>query len=368
MFNDKIKGKLGFGCMRLPMVENEVDKVRFNNMIDTFMEAGFNYFDTAHCYIDGMSETAIRDCLSARYNREDFVLADKLSYWNFEKEEEVIPLFEKQLELCGVEYFDFYLFHCMNHEGYEKHKKCNTFKIVKKLKEQGKIKHIAMSFHDTADFLDLILTEQPYIEAVQLQINYLDYDDPSVQSKECYDIAVKHGKKVIVMEPVKGGILADLSEEASKVLKELGEGSQASYALRYAASYPEVFMVLSGMGNMEMMNDNINTFKNFRPTDEKEMKIFGNLRRIIRKGSQLPCTKCDYCSEVCPSNIPISKIFYVYNKLVGAKISHTDAKEEFQSYREKITDCIKCGKCEINCPQSIKIREELEKIGKTFDL
>lgn len=361
---DKIKGNLGFGCMRLPMIENEVDKGHFNRMIDAYIDAGFNYFDTAHGYIDGKSETAIRDCISARYNRDEFVLADKLSYWCFEKEEDIIPLFEKQLELCGVEYFDFYLFHCINHEGYEKHKKCNSFEIVKKLKAEGKIKHIGMSFHDTADFLDLVLTEQPYMEAVQLQINYLDYDDPNVQSKECYDVAVKHGKKVIVMEPVKGGALADLPKEAGDTLKELGSDSQASYALRYVASYPEVFMVLSGMGNMDMMNDNINTFKNFTPIDEKDYKIFDKTREIIRKTKQVPCTKCNYCTEVCLSKIPISEIFSICNSMIGAKITKAEAKEQLLPYGEKIESCIKCGKCEGNCPQSIKIREELEKAGK----
>ncbi len=363
MFSDKVKGKLGFGCMRLPMIDNEVDKNEFNRMIDAFIKSGFNYFDTAHGYIDGKSETAIRDCISSRYNREDFVLANKISYWCFDKEEDVLPLFEKQLELCGVEYFDFYLFHCMNHEGYEKHKRCNTFEIVKKLKEQGKIKHIGMSFHDTADFLDLILTEQPYMEAVQLQLNYLDYDDPTVQSKACYDVAVKHGKKVIVMEPVRGGALADLPEEAKKSLAKLGDASQASYALRYAASYPEVFMVLSGMGNMEMMNDNIKTFEDFVPIDKKDIKVFDNVREIIRRLRQLPCTKCNYCAEVCPSNIPISELFSIYNCMLGAKISRDEIKEHLAPYTDKITACIKCGKCESNCPQSIKIREELEKIA-----
>ena len=364
MFRDEVKGKLGFGCMRLPMNDNEVDKNEFNRMIDAYMKAGFNYFDTAHGYIDGKSETAIRDCLSARYNREEFILVNKLSYWYFEKQEDIVPLFEKQLELCGVDYFDFYLFHCLNHEGYEKHKKCNTFEVVKKLKEQGKIKHIGMSFHDSADYLDLILTEQPYMEAVQLQINYLDYDDPTVQSKACYDVAVKHGKKVIVMEPVKGGALADLPDEAAKVIAELGEGSEASYALRYAASYPEVFMVLSGMGNMEMMNDNIKTFKNFTPIDEKDMKTFDTVREIIRRVKQLPCTKCNYCAEVCPSNIPISEVFAIYNGFMGAKISRDETKELLSAYHKKIAACIKCGKCEKNCPQSIRIREELERIEK----
>ena len=367
MFNGYINGKLGFGCMRLPMKDNEVDKEHFCRMADAFMQAGFNYFDTAHGYIGGKSEKAIRDCVSARYKRQDFVLANKLSCWYFEKEEEVVPLFEKQLELCGVDYFDFYIFHSINRDGYAKHKRCNTFEIVKKLKEQGKIKHIGMSFHDTADFLDEILAEQPCVEVVQLQFNYLDYDDPTVQSKACYDVAVKHGKKIIVMEPVKGGALADLSEKASDALKVLGDGSAASYALRFAASYPEVFMVLSGMGNTEMMDDNINTFKEFVPIDKKDMETFETVRNIMRKENQIPCTKCNYCAEVCPCDIPISEIFAVYNSLAGARKPRWEAQKELLQYREKLDSCIKCGKCEGNCPQSIKIREELEKIPKTLN-
>ncbi len=364
MPDNKIKGMLGFGCMRLKMIDNEVDKEEFCRMTDAFINAGFNYFDTAHGYIDGKSETAIRDCLSSRYKREDFVLANKLSGWYFEKEEDVIPLFESQLELCGVEYFDFYLFHAMCSDLYEKHKKCKTFETVKKLKEQGKIKHIGMSFHDTAEVLDKILTEQPCIEVVQLQINYLDYDDPSVQSKACYDVAVKHGKKIIVMEPVKGGTLANLPNEASEVIGQLGDASHASYALRYAASFPEVFMVLSGMGNTEMMNDNIKTFTDFKAVDEKEVEVLEKVRAIIRKIKQLPCTKCNYCGEVCPKDVPVSKLFSIYNELMGAKISRTEAKKQFAPFVEKIEACIKCGKCESNCPQNIKIREELERIGR----
>ncbi len=364
MFKDSVKGRLGFGCMRMQMVDNEVDKAEFNRMIDMFMEAGFNYFDTAHGYIEGKSETAIRDCLSARYNREEFVLANKLSYWYIEKEEDIVPLFENQLKLCGVEYFDFYLLHSMHREAYKKHKNCNSFEVIRKLKEQGKIKHIGMSFHDTADFLDLVLTEQPDIEVVQLQLNYLDYDDPTVQSKACYDIAVKHGKKVIVMEPVRGGRLVNLPDEAAKVLEKLGNGSQASHALRYVATYPEVFMVLSGMGNTEMMEDNINTFKNFVPIEEKDLEVYDEVRGIIRKLNQILCTKCNYCKEVCPSDIPISEIFTIYNDLLGGKQSKDDTKEHLSLYREKITSCVKCGKCEKNCPQSIKIRENLENIEK----
>ncbi len=364
MFFDNVKKKLGFGCMRLKMIDDKVDYDEFNKMIDAFIGAGFNYFDTAHGYIDGKSEIAIGECLSSRYNREDFILADKLSEWYFEKEEDVIPLFESQLKICGVEYFDFYLFHCLTRKSYPKHKQCNTFEIVSELKKQGKIKHIAMSFHDTADVLDMILSEQPCIEAVQLQINYLDYDDPGVQSKACYDVAVKHGKKVIVMEPVKGGALVNLPQKAEQVLNELDGGSYASYALRYAASYPEVFMVLSGMGNMDMMQDNINTFADFVPLNEEELKATDRVREIIREVRQIPCTGCNYCAEVCRNSIPISELFAIRNKYLSAKITAGQAKEEFPKDKPFASACVKCGCCEAVCPQNIKIIEELEKISK----
>lgn len=361
---DNIKNKLGFGCMRLKMTDGKVDYDEFNRMIDAFIDAGFNYFDTAHGYIDGKSEIAIRECLTSRYKREDYILADKLSEWFFENENEIEPLFEKQLKNCGVEYFDFYLFHCLTRNSYPKHKKCNSFEIVKKLKQQGKIKHIAMSFHDTADVLDMILTEQPDIEAVQLQINYLDYDDPSVQSKACYDVAVKHGKKVIVMEPVRGGYLANLPDKAAKELDKLNGGSYASFALRYAASYPEVFMVLSGMGSTEMMQDNINTFTNFVPFSNEEYKTADKLREIIREVRQIPCTGCSYCTDVCPKNIPIPELFSLYNKVLSAKITEGQAKESFPKNKASASDCIKCGKCEGVCPQSIEIKKHIEEISK----
>lgn len=362
VFNE-VKKNFGFGCMRLPMKDCNVDYEKFNEMIDYYIDSGFNYFDTAHGYIDGKSETAIRDCLAARYQRDKFVLANKLSDWFIKSEEQIVPFFESQLELCGVEYFDFYLFHAMNSKNYERHKTLNSFNIIKELKNQGKIKHIAMSFHDTAEVLDKILTEQPFIEAVQLQINYLDYDDPTVQSKACYDVAVKHGKQVIVMEPIKGGALVNLPKEAQNLFDELKGGSYASYALRYAAGFKNVFMTLSGMGSMEMVQDNLNTFADFIPLNETELEATTKARELIRKANLIPCTCCNYCADVCPKKIPVSEIFKIHNDFSAAKTS----KGEFiNSLPEngKSSDCIKCGKCEDVCPQSIKIREKLEKITK----
>lgn len=361
---EEVKRNFGFGCMRLPMKDGEVDQAEFNRMIDTFIGAGFNYFDTAHGYIDGKSERAVHDCLTARYNREDYILANKLSDWFFNSEEEVLPLFEEQLRICGVEYFDFYLFHALNRNSYQKHKQCNTFEIVNRLHEEGRVRHVAMSFHDTADVLDMILTEQPQIEVVQLQINYLDYDDPGVQSKACYDIAVKHGRKVIVMEPVKGGALVNLPPAAIAEFEALGDAAPVSYALRYAASFPEVFMVLSGMGNMEMMESNLNTMYPFVPLNAKEIETTDRVREIIRKFKQIPCTKCRYCREVCPKHVPIDELFATYNEYALAHVTKKDTRKALSEFEVKATDCIECGKCESICPQSIKIRDQLKMLAK----
>lgn len=360
---EKIKNRLGFGCMRLQMDGDEIDYAEFCRMIDLFMESGFNYFDTAHGYINEKSEPAVRECLVKRYDREAFVLANKLSDWFFETEADIVPLFEKQLAQCGVEYFDFYLFHCMTSKAYPKHQRCRTFDIIRELKEQGKIRHIGMSFHDTAEVLDRILTEQPFIEFVQLQINYLDYDDPTVQSKKCYDVAVKHGKKVIVMEPVKGGHLVNLPPKAAKAFDELGGGSYASYALRFAASFPEVFMVLSGMGNVAMVKDNLATFTDFKPLNDKELETVTFARECIRESRRIPCTKCNYCADVCPKQIPISELFSVYNRYVSAEITKKEAKAAFPT-APTAADCLGCGACENICPQGIEIRKQLETVAK----
>lgn len=361
---EKIRNRLGFGCMRLKMNDGKIDYDEFCRMIDEFIGAGFNYFDTAHGYIEGMSEIAIRECLCKRYNREDFVLANKLSSWCFEKEEDIFPFFENQLKITGVDYFDFYLFHSITRNSYVTYKERNSFARIQKIKDQGKIKHIGMSFHDTADILDMILSEQPCIEFVQLQFNYLDYDDPGTQSKKCYDVAVKHGKKVVVMEPVRGGYLANPPEQAARVFDELGNNkSYASYALRYAASFPEVFMVLSGMSDTQQMKDNIQTFTNFVPFSKEEFEAADKARAIIREVRQLKCTKCNYCTEVCSQKIPIPELFEHHNKYLGAKITKAEMKALFPKDKPSASDCVKCGKCEDICPQGIDIKYWLYRIS-----
>ena len=225
---ENIRGKLGFGCMRLPMNGEEVDTAETCKMVDAFLEAGFNYFDTAHGYIDGKSETALRECLTSRHPREKYILTNKLTTNYFNTQEEIVPLFEKQLEACGVEYFDFYLMHSQDQESYAKFKACRAYETALDLLAEGRIRHFGLSFHDRADLLDTILTEYPQVEVVQIQLNYVDFNDPAVQSAKCLEVCRKHGKPAIVMEPVKGGSLAKLPAEAQQVFDRLGDASSAS--------------------------------------------------------------------------------------------------------------------------------------------
>ncbi len=366
MLFEKVKKNFGFGFMRLPMIEKAVDYEQVNQMVDAFMEAGFNYFDTARVYLDGDSEIAIRECVAKRYPRESFVLANKLSPWIYNAEEEIRPLFESQLESCGVDYFDVYIFHCMDRDLYQKNLRCNSFEVVKQLKEEGKLKHIAMSFHDTADVLDQILTEQPSIEFVQIQFNYLDYDDAGVQSKACYDVCVKHGKKVIVMEPVKGGTLVNLPKEAKGFLAQKSNNSEAEFAIRFAASFPQVEMVLSGMGNMDMITENISFMKDFVPFSEEEHKLSEELRNLIHTVRQIPCTACRYCVENCPKKILIPDVFSVYNKHLAAESVWEETKQILQEKYANVKDCIQCGACEGHCPQNINIKETIKLLGESI--
>ena len=239
-FFSKIQKNFGFGCMRLPMKNGEVDHEELTKMVDTFMERGFNYFDTAHGYVGGKSEIALRECLTSRYPREAYVLTDKLSTHHFNRQEDIRPLFESQLAACGVEYFDFYLMHAQDRNIFEKFKKCRAYETALEFLAEGKIKHFGISFHDRAEVLEQILTEYPQIEVVQIQFNYVDYEDEAVESRKVYEVCEKHGKPVIVKEPVKGGSLVNLPPDAQKILDDLHGGSNASYAIRFAASFPNI--------------------------------------------------------------------------------------------------------------------------------
>ena len=367
-FFDNINGTFGFGCMRFPMKDKEVDIEKTMEMFDYFITNGFNYFDTAHTYLNGQSEPVVKKCLVDRYPRESYVLTDKLTTYCFEKEEEIVPLFERQLAACGVDYFDFYLLHAQNAELFAKYKRCHAYEHAFEFKKQGRVKHVGISFHDKAEVLEQILTEYPEIEAVQIQFNYLDYDDVGIESRKCYEVCVKYNKPVIVMEPVKGGSLVNLPEEAKKVYDELQGGSYASYALRFAAGFDQMMMVLSGMSSLEQVQDNVSFMKDFKALSEAEMEAVWKVRDIILSQGTIPCTACKYCMDVCPQKIAIPDLFADMN-----------AKTIFNNWNSgyyygvhtknngKASDCIKCGKCEKICPQHLKIRELLVDVAEAFE-
>lgn len=362
------KKNFGFGCMRMQMVGDEVDHAEFTRMVDAFMDAGFNYFDTAHVYINGKSETALRACLTSRYPRESYVLTNKLSPSNFNSNEEIRPLLDLQLEACGVEYFDFWLMHAMNTELFEKYKRCRAFETALELKEEGKIKHLGISFHDKAEVLRQILTEYPQIEVVQIQFNYADFEDENIESRKCYEVCREFDKPIIVMEPVKGGALVNLPKEADDVLKGLNGGSNASYAIRFAAGFEGVFMVLSGMGNMAMMQDNLSFMTDFAPLDQKELEAVNKVCDILKKQDTIPCTACRYCVEGCPMNIPIPEVFAIFNgkKQLKENSSKTDY-DKITRDTGKASDCIECAACESACPQHLEITKLLKSVKAEFE-
>ena len=365
---EEVKKNFGFGCMRLPMKGDEVDYEETCKMVDTFLENGFNYFDTAHGYLDGKSELALRECLTKRHNREEYLLVNKLTTAYFEKEEDILPFFESQLEACGVSYFDFYLMHAQNAEFFEKYKKCRAYETAFELKEAGKVKHVGISFHDKADVLDQILTEYPQIEVVQIQFNYVDYEDAGIEGRKCYEVCVKHNKPVIVMEPVKGGSLINLPKEAQEVFDELNGGSNASYAIRFAASFDNIMMVLSGMSNMEQMEDNLSYMKEFKPLTETEKEAIKKVCDIFKKQDLIPCTACRYCVSGCPQKIAIPDLFADMNGRAAYKDWNSEWYYMVHTQNAgKASDCIKCGKCENVCPQHLKIRELLGQVAETFD-
>ncbi|NCB50874.1 MAG: 4Fe-4S dicluster domain-containing protein [Clostridia bacterium] len=355
--------------MRLPMKNDKVDTKEFSAMVDAFLDNGLNYFDTAHGYLGGKSETALKTCLTSRYPRDRYVLTNKLTNFYFKQETDIRPFFESQLAACGVDYFDFYLMHAQGAETFAFFKTCHAYETALELKAEGKIRHFGISFHDKAAVLEKILTEYPQIEVVQIQFNYVDYDDPAIESGKCLEICRKFGKPAIVMEPVKGGNLANLPDDAKAVFDALCGGSPASYAIRYAAGFEGVMMVLSGMSDMAQMIDNISFMKDFRPLGEDELSAVEQVRGIFKAKNMISCTACRYCVDGCPKNISIPDLFACMN--VKNVFHDWNADYYYNQVHTKnngkASDCIKCGKCEKACPQHLPIRELLADVADEFE-
>ena len=371
-FFPEIKGNLGFGLMRLPMKGDEVDHEELSKMVDAYLDAGFNYFDTAHPYHGGKSEIAMRECLVKRHDRKEFLVADKLTEPYFQKTEDIRPFFDSQLEWCGVDYFDFYLMHAQNSSNYGKFQRCEAYETCSGIRDEGLIRHLGISFHDKAALLEKILSDHPEVEFVQIQFNYFDYDNMNVESRKVYEVCEDHGLPVVVMEPLKGGHLVNLPDEADKVLRGLGGGSNASYALRFAASFPNMVSVLSGMGSMSQMEDNLSTMKDFVPLSEEEKDALWKVRDILNGMNTIQCTGCRYCIEEndCPMDIQIPDMFSALNSFRA----FNDWNGSF-FYKTSITanghglasDCVECGNCEAVCPQNLDIRDLLKEVAEAFE-
>ena len=365
--------KLGFGLMRLPLNDNskddsDIDYEQVCKMVDHFLEKGFTYFDTAYPYHRGFSEVFLKKTLVDRHPRDSFVVANKMPTFSVTKSEDYQRLFDEQTEKCGVDYFDYYMLHALNLARYESSIKLGGFEFMKQLKASGKVKHIGLSFHDTADVLDTILTNQPEMEFVQLQINYLDWESENVQARKCYEVAKKHNKIIIIMEPIKGGALANVPEEAKTLLKDYHpDMSVSSWAMRHCASFDDVVMVLSGMSNMEQMEDNTSYMQDFVPLNQTEQDIILKVTDIINGTAIIPCTLCKYCDDSCPKNIPIHSYFSMYNKAkqfnqVPAQKTHYKNLSNSENIGTA-SSCIRCKKCERHCPQNIRIHKSLKDVA-----
>ena len=361
--------KLGFGLMRLPRKGLSVDVEQVKTMVDMFLDAGFTYFDTAYVY--GSSEEVTKKALVERHPRESYTLTTKLNaFMKAGSEKAAKNQFYKSLERTGAGYFDYYLLHALMAINYKKYDKYHIWDFVKEQKEKGLVKHFGFSFHAGPKLLDKLLTLHPEVDFVQLQINYTDWENPFISSRANYEVARKHGKSIVIMEPVKGGALADPIPKVKKMFNEYNpDMSYASWAIRFAASLDGVMTVLSGMSNIEQMEDNISYMKNFTPLNDDEQRIIQEAQRIIGKSNTIPCTACHYCVDGCPKKINIPEIFSAANKHIGVGQA-TEATEAYKSATTSgglASECITCKQCERACPQHLRITEYLKQCADLFD-
>lgn len=370
--------KLGFGLMRLPVTNpsdaTSIDMEQLKKMVDLFIEKGFTYFDTAWMYCSFSSESAAKEALVKRHPRDSYTLATKLHASFFNSLSDRDKVFNSQLEKTGAGYFDYYLIHGIESGNYSKYEEFDCFNWLLDKKSNGLVKHAGFSFHDNAEMLDEILTKHPEMEFVQLQINYLDWESEWIQSRKCYEVCVKHNKPVIVMEPVKGGSLANVPAKAGALLKAAEpEMSISSWAIRFAASLPNVMVVLSGMSNLEQITDNISYMEDFKPLSESEIAMCHEVADIINSQTAVPCTGCSYCADGCPKHIAIPQYFSLYNEITREDMKKKGWTASFNSYealtREfgKASECIACGQCENMCPQHLTIIDYLKNVASSFE-